>query len=203
MGGGRAMTTSSLIGSFGRRPELVAAADYWIHLEQVRPEDDSASLGEVAELVDAIWGTLPCGQEADPAAASEEPADPAAPPIDQAALAAIVRANFHLPALCSQNATGDYQTQIKVAIAHPGERYTLRLTNGKIGQTVTVEEELNRTIVVQDAASVTLDFPVLSGGSFAWRGSVWGSGGNGAGPEIVQAGRTLAWGEPVTGSLAI
>ena len=195
------MTTASAIASFVRRPIITPSADYWLHIEQVLPAGDSASKGEVAELVDAIWGTNPCLQPEDPAAATDQESEATAP-VDEAQFAAIVKDLFP-PRICGANVTGDYPTQIKVAIAHPGEDYTLRLTNGRITRTVTVEEQISRTIVVQNAASFDLDFPIVAGGTFAWRGSVWGNGGNGAGPKIVSSGRALAWGQPVTGTMTV
>jgi hypothetical protein len=196
------MTTASIIGSFVKQPAATPSAEYWVHIEQVLPPDDTASLGEVAELVDAIWGIDPCGQdEEQPATADQDQTTEATPPLTEAELAEIVRNQFR-PGLCGMNANGDYPTQIKVMVAHPGEPYTLRLTHGRLDTTVTVEEDISRTIVVDNAASVDLDFPVVSGGTFAWVGSVYGAAGNMSGPPITLTGRTLSWGQPLTGSIA-
>jgi len=195
------MTTASIIGSFVRPDQGDLSAGYWLHIEQVLPEDDTASLGEVAELVDEIWGTDPCNQAEEPAAETD-PTEEAKPPVSEEEFAEIIRREFN-PGLCGMNINGDYATQIKVAVSHPGERYTLRLTHGRIGKTVTVEEPLELTIVVKDAASVDLDFPVVSGGSFTWRGSVYGRAGNMTGPPITLSGRTLSWGQQLTGSIAV
>ena len=195
------MTTASVIGSFVK-PGSIVGAGYWLHIEQVLPEDDTASLGEVAELVDEIWGTDPCNQTEEPAAEQTTETGEAKPPVSEEKFAEIVRTQFRA-GLCGMNINGDYATQIKVAVSHPGERYTLRLTNGRIGKTVTVEEPLELTIVVKDAASVDLDFPVVSGGTFTWRGSVYGKSGNMTGPPISLSGRALSWGQPLTGSIAV
>ena len=195
------MTTASAITSFVR-PGSAVGAEYWVHIEQVLPPDDTASLGEVAELVDEIYGTSPCGAEEETTTANQaDPKKEVEPPLTEEQLAEIIRRQFR-PGLCGLNFNGDYPTQIKVAIAHPGEAYKLRLTNGRIDKTITVEEPIDRTIVVENAESVDLNFPVVSGGSFVWRGSVYGKTGNMTGPPITLTGRTLSWGQSLSGSIA-
>jgi len=186
----------SLIGSFVKLPAATTGAEYWLHIEQVLPEDDTASLGEVAELIDEIYQTNPCTQneavEPDTSNQATEKED-AKPPLTEAELAEIVMRQFR-PGLCGMTINGDYPTQIKVAVSHPGEPYTLRLTNGRIDKTVTIEDGFEKIITVKNASEVTLDFPVVSGGSFAWRGSVYGKNGNMTGPPITLSGRSLSWG---------
>jgi hypothetical protein len=192
--------SASLIGSFVRRP-VVPGAGYWLHIEQVLPEDDTASLGEVADLIDEIWGTSRCGEEeSESASVQQQEQTNTASPISEEEYAEIVRTQFR-PGLCGMNFNGDWPTQIKVAVSHPGEPYTLRLSNGRIVKTVAVDEAVSKIIVVDNAASVDLEFPALSGGSFTWRGSVYGQSGNMTGPPITLSGRTLSWGQICTGSI--
>jgi len=200
--------TSTITSFLKRQP---AEIEYWVHIEQVATDDNTASLGEVAELVDEIYGTDPCLKEGEtleetPDPATEEPPeeeteDPP-PPITEEDFADLIK-EFDLN-LCGVTFNGDCTVQVKVAISHPGDNYTLRVSNGEIGGTVTVYGELvSETIVIDNASSIELDFPVVSGATFEWYGSVYGSAGNMTGPQITLSGRTLSWDEEVTGSISM
>lgn len=190
---------SSLVASFVRRPAV--SAEYWLHIEQVLPEENTASLGDVADIIDAMFDTSPCSGP-DGAEPEDDPA-PEPVPVTVDEFAELVRKSFPQLAVCGVNANGDYAAQLKVAISHPGEQYTLRLTGGVIDKTTVVEEKFRQIITVKNAVSYQLEYPVTSAPSFAWRGSVTGPNGNMTGPDIVLDGGSISWQGIVTGSLLV
>ncbi len=207
---------TSLIISFINRP---LGGDYWIHVEQVLPDDSTATLGELAKLVDTLYGVNPCNTlgventlsidivDGENYLHEEEAVEETTEESDQAAKKQFfkdtVKSTFTLN-LCSTNVEGDYLTQVKIARSHADVDYKLNLTNGTVDSTVLVEEIFTKTYTVEKATGLQLDFPVISGAVFSWTTPVVvGGAGYRTAPDIILTGRTLSWDEPVTGALTV
>ena len=195
---------------------------YWVHIEQVLPDAATATLGEVASLVDTLYGIDPCNMYNGTASISATPINATAAEAEQShkditdPIARIAKINDEKTAFfqgriraiasmsfCSINGV-DYNTQIKVGLSHPGDHYKLILGNGKITRSVTVGAEFSRRYVLDRERSITLPFPVTGKRKFIWDPVVAGPYGYQHGPEItLTEGRVLSWDVDITGSMLV
>ncbi len=180
---------------------LVVSDDRYIRLELVE-EDLEATLGETAELIDAIFNISSCTPPEEDQPAEEEEIPEEIEPIEKEDFNELVQDNFGLN-ICLSTEGNDFAVQVRVIRSHLDEQYTLRLTNGQADLTTVKTEQIQQNIIVENSSGITLDYPVVSGAVFGWNGSVFNSQGNKPGPEITLEGNTLNWGEDITGTLSV
>ncbi len=188
------------------------ADEYWIRLEQVK-EDEAATLGEAAKLIDKVFDLNPCvepeedqtegsvsetvegGEGGEVVVETVETVFAPELPMQRDVFAEAIKEYFPME-MCKLDGAGNWVAQVKVIISTPGEQYTLRLDNGEILGTVIVEELVDKHLTVDEASGLTLDYPVVGGGTFAWNNSSTDQ------PEITLTGNTINWGKPISGSLS-
>lgn len=167
-----------------------AAIDHnWIRLVQTGLKPAQATIGETADLVDAVYHIDPCNPQA------------AAPPVDQQDFQALVKQEFDL-ALCDTDPDGSTHAQLQVILSDPATPYGLRLDqDAVIEQTVAVDEEVSLRLPIEDASSLVLPYPVTGGRPvFGWGGDrAYGPGGLIIAPDIDRDGNTLVFDYPLTG----
>ncbi|MGD9947515.1 MAG: hypothetical protein AB7U29_03435 [Desulfobulbus sp.] len=174
---------------------------YWLRLEQDPLEDDTATATDVASLINAVFAVDPCVDDGEEIAAKVEDVQQAialgtitVPDVVQTAAAEVLDL-----AICDQDADGSVQVDVKIIRSHIEEPYVLRVSGGELVQTVVVRQEVSRTFTVNEASSLTLDFPVLSGCSASWAGDAVSP--TGSLPVIERTGSTLWWKGKVSGTL--
>jgi len=155
---------------------------WWIRLEQEVIEDDSASLADAADLLDTLYNLDPCDD-----GTTEETADPDSTTTDET-VEAEVRS-----IVCQYDENGNIDVNLMVYRSSPVEEYTLALQGGAIKTVETVTATVTKNIRVENAASITLDAPVLGNFSASWSGTVYGSSGA-ITPTITRVGNTIDFG---------
>lgn len=176
-----------------------AAGRVWIRLEQEQDED-VASPGEVAAVVDEIYQLDPCEEEAAPDSAPE-PRQMRGPLTEEEA-EEIIKRQFQ-PGLCGQLTDGSWLALLRVYRSDPGVDYRLQIQGGSAGEAAEVSEQVDLWQQVDGQSELTLEKPVLGSFSASWNGAVVTSGGVAAGPPITRNGSTISWGVAVTGSLRL
>ena len=181
--------------------ELTPEDEYWLTIEQV-VEDERATVGFVADTIDALFDTTLCveSQDEEPAA-PEEPVTPDSFEDMDDVLDKIGEKTEVDMSACEMLRSGTYQTDLKIIRSHPDVPYTLRLSVGKIIETVLSSESVSINQNVKNESSVILPFPVQTGLRVSWLGQVIGKNGVITPPAIQALGNTLFWGVEVTGSL--
>lgn len=216
----------STLATFANKDSYGTDNEYWFHIEQVKPEDITPTLGDVATLVDSLFGVDTCSDYDDientPFNSEEDYSDIPDDIFRDANIAqkkAILdqeKAKFFLDQvklytdmnLCAVDAhTGDYKTQILVGRSHDDEDYTIIIVSGSVGITKVFRGNYSKTYDIDSLSSIDLPFPVVSltdnDTVFAFDNVVFGPYGYQTGPEITLSGRTLSWDGPITGSLFV
>jgi len=181
--------------------ELPPEDEYWLTIEQV-VEDEKATIGFVADTIDALFDTTICVESQD-----EEPTIPEEPvtpdsfeDMDEVLDKIAEKTEVDMSA-CEMLRSGTYQTDLKIIRSHPDVPYTLRLSVGKIIKTVLSSEQVSINQNVKNESSIILPFPVQAGLRVSWLGQVIGKNGVITPPAIQALGNTLFWGVEATGSL--
>ncbi len=122
---------------------------YWIRIEPVGQEPETATVSQAAGLLDALYQIDPC-TAGEPQGELVEPED----------FAPTVAAAIDL-AYCRQAYDGSVEMQIRVIRSHLAEPYRLQLQGGELIRTLRVSEQVTRTLEI--SGQTTLDYPVVSG----------------------------------------
>lgn len=200
--------TETLVISFQAAPGDVGAAEsWWLRIVPEQAEPDTASVSEVAGLIDDIYGLEPCNPNLDQQGGKGQEVDPETgrdkPPVEEDEFRAKVAQHMDFLA-CQVNDRGDYETRARIYRSHPAEPYKLIvLGGGDVVRTVKVQEQVTVSATLDNQDSLDLEMPVLSGFSAAWQGRVYirAGAGSGHGVEITRRGSTLSFSQVVTGRL--
>ena len=209
---------------FSKSRSSGSAAEFWIHVEQVKAESETPTLGEVAELVNSLLGVDPCDKYVDvittPFNEEEDYSDIPDDIFKDAAIAqrkaskVQEKAAFFLSKvqeyakfdMCSiDSSTGDYETQLKVGRSHQTEEYSLLILDGRVTKTVEIREIFSKDYEIEKGYSIDLPFPIINdvNNSFSFENVVYGPFGPETSPDVTITGRTLSWEGPVTGTLSV
>lgn len=150
-------------------------------------EDETATVGEAAELVDAIFDIELC----DPPPEEDEPKEP----VPEEDFEEIVTEKFDMN-LCYINDGFDYLTHVIVDRSDDTVPYTLRITNGKLGDTVVTSEEISEHIEVNSQTYVDLKYHPVGEVETSWGDSSTDT------PKITVTGKRLSWEGEATGSIS-
>ncbi len=198
--------TETLVILFQAASEAVGAAEsWWLRIVPEKEGPDTASVSEVAGLIDDLYGLGPCNPDLDQHGGQGQEVDPETgrdkPPVEEAEFRAKVAQHMDFLA-CQVNDRGDYEARARIYRSHPAEPYKLIvLGGGEVVRTVKVQDDVTVEVTVDNQASLDLEMPVLSGFSASWSGRVHTSAGPAPGPEISLRGSTLSFGQVVTGRL--
>ena len=138
------MPTSEIQVAFTNQPADAGDSEntvdtYWVRISQAEQKEVSPSMGSVANLIDSIYGYHPDAADSiydrPEAIVNIEGNAPEDNLARQRFYWDKVREYANL-GLCDVEPSGDYNTQITVELSHAEGDYNLRLTNGKITQTV-------------------------------------------------------------------
>ena len=163
----------------------------WLRFQQPDLENDTATVSETADLLDALYSLDPCSETE---TTTEEDVDLAEAAATTLSLAA-----------CLKEYDGSVNLALRVYRSHPNQPYTLRVSGGAVvGLAQTIQTEAALTITVEQATSHTLDIPIRGDLQASWLGTVGGgSGGQVDPPKIEHQGNTLYWQGRITGTLQI
>ncbi len=126
--------------------------EYFITLEQVKAEDDTLTLAEAADLIDAAYDIDPCEDEDED---SDEDEDEEITDEDVQEFIDYIQGNLDL-SVCELDEDGSYETEIKVYRSHLSLPYVLRLTAGEVISTVTETETVSESIDCDGQSYATL-----------------------------------------------
>jgi len=168
--------------------------EYWLRIEQDK-EEDLITVGEVAEVLDALYDLNPCYGEP-----TNSEAEPSEPPTEEK-LVEVAKVQLDLEE-CRRLKSGMYTALVNIYRSHPNEPYVLYVDVGAIKSTITVTKEIVVQVTINGISSLKLDFPIKSNLSASWIGSVYNNSGLISPPIIKEIyGNTLFWEKPVTGFL--
>lgn len=176
---------------------IVKKSEYWIKLELVENED-TATLGETAELLDSIYELNPCTESVNNELVVE---DEKPEPLTLQDFEAIVRNQFKIN-MCNANFNNDYIAQIKVFKSHRDVPYTLKFDNGELKSSTFKQELVTENLVVENATSVTLSYTLVGNLTHSLNNYV-NTDNNTTAPNIVIDGSTISWDVPITASFTV
>jgi len=157
---------------------------WWIRLEQEAIEDDSATVTEAANLIDTLYGLSAC-EATDGLTVITDPDTDTTDEVVETTISSVA---------CSYDQDANIDLQLRVYRSDPSEEYVLRLQGGAIRSVETISSTITSRIAVKNAASITLDAPVLGDFSAVWGGgAAIGSDGLFT-PTITRVGNTLDFG---------
>ena len=159
----------------------VASDSWWLRLVQLGVEDDTATLADAADLIDTLYSIDACTEDT---TATEDP--------DTTTTDAVVETEVRR-VVCSYDDQANVDVQLHVIRSHPSAPYRLALQGGDLKTVETITEITTQTIVIEDADSITLDYPVLGEFSSSWAGAVYGASGS-ISPPIRRNGNTISFG---------
>lgn len=162
---------------------------WWVRLEQIPVTTDVATVGETADLLDALYQMDPC-TEVETTDETEE--------LTTEDVAAAASETLTLAA-CDIDADGSCEVQIKVIRSHQTEPYRLHVAGGSVVEAVVVNEEIRQNIAVSGATETTLDYPVMGAFDASWQSDLVTP--SGRSPAINRNGNVLYWQESATGTL--
>ena len=199
------MSATLVIPFRARKGPVLPGESWWLRIVPVELEPDTASVSEVADLLDDLYGLEPCNPDLDQQGGKGQEVDPATgkdkPPVEEDEFRAKVAEHLDFLA-CQVNDRGDYEAQVKIYRSHPSEPYKLVvLGGGEVVQTIKIQEEVTVAATVDKQWSLDLGMPVLSGMSATWGGTVYTDAGPEPGPEITVNGSVLSFGAEVTGRI--
>lgn len=186
-----------------------SGSEYWMRLEQIVPEDDIATTGDIAELVDELYKIDPCISAADPG--NDEPeVKTSSLTFDDIINAARKKWNV---AECNRRLSGEYTAKLKIIYSHPDDpepRYKFTVTIGTVDSIIRTAEEITLTINVKDQAEYQIEYPIshpietLWPGKAKWLGAVYNEQ-TGAIPQpaISGKGNVMSWGIECTGTIIV
>lgn len=122
---------------------------YWIRIEPVGQEPETATVSDAANLLDALYQIDPCTESEDQGQL-----------VEQEDYAPTVAATIDL-SYCDQEYDGSVEMDIRIIRSHLAESYRLQLQGGELIQTLQVSEQVTRTLEI--SGQTTLDYPVVSG----------------------------------------
>ncbi len=178
------------------------AEEVWIRLEHHEPEsaaDAGTGVADAADLVDAIFDTDPCDsrytkEEEEPA---EDPAEESQEPPGDEEIARAMKKTFDL-ALCDIDLySGTVRSTVHLYQSHPGTPYRLQIEGGTIVSQRRITEQESRFVDVKEAASISLDKPLLE------CTPSWDVCSVTPQPPITRSGTTLFWGVKCSGRIAV
>lgn len=181
---------------------------WWLRVEEVSTQP-GATLQKAAEVIDALFSLNPCADQSGPGdvtGGEETTVDfetgELLPPIEYEDALSIFAFILDILVCIIDPATHNFSTEIKVIRSHPDEPYKLIIDNGTIGEPTRMQMDVTSHIVVNHAASVQLEWPVVvSHAPFAWRGPVYDADGVCAAPQIEISGTSLYFGKEVSGAI--
>ena len=157
----------------------------WIRLEQEQ-EEVTATVEEVAQLVDASFGVTSCGEtELDPEEIPEEKEDPTEEEFNEA-----VKTIFPMLS-CDKYIDGTWEAKVKVWKNEPDVEHILKCVDGEVTSSNDVDVDISENLEVDSSTYVVLDKPVIAEKSFAWSGAVVST--TGLRPTIKRTGNVLHW----------
>jgi len=174
--------------------ELTPEDGYWLIIEQV-VEDEKATIGFVADTIDALFDTSLCVES------EEEPVTTASFKDMDEVLDKISEKTEVDMSACEMLRMGTYRTDLKIVRSHPDIPYTLKLSVGEIIETVLISEAKSINQNVEFLSSIILPFPVQSDLRCSWLGLVISKNGAIDPPAIQAIGNTLFWGVEATGTI--
>ena len=157
------------------------AVSWWLRLVQLGIEDDTATQDDAAELIDTLYSLDACTEDT---TASEDPDSDTTDEVVETEVRRLV---------CSYDDQANIDVQMRIIRSHPSAPYRLALQGGELKTVETINETTTQTIVLEDADSITLDYPVLGGFAASWAGAVYGESGR-IDPPIKRNGNTLSFG---------
>lgn len=156
---------------------------WWARLEQEDVADDTATVSDAADLLDTLYGLDACDDST-----TEETEDVSAETVTETVEATVSAVS------CLYDADGNVDVVVRVIRSRQDADYRLRLTGGILKTTETVRETITKKATLEDASSLTLDYPVIDGYSAEWQGSVYAKSGVITEPNITRTGNTLDFG---------
>lgn len=158
-----------------------AVDPWWVRLVQLGIEDDTATLADAADLIDTLYSIDACTKDT---TAADDP--------DSDTTDAVVETEVRR-VVCSYDDQANIDVQMHIIRSNPSSPYRLDLQGGELKTVETITETTTQTIVIDDTASITLDYPVLGEFSASWAGAVYGASGR-ITPPIHRNGSTLSFG---------
>ncbi len=180
------MSTATLPINRTRPEPVTVSSDHWIRLEEI--EEPPLTVSEAANLIDEVFDIDPCDPDIQMAKPKEEDSAPTEEEFEDA-----VKEEFDL-ALCKMDLFGGGHIKVKITQSHPENPYKLRISFGRIGDTIRKAEMISFTTKVENATQVELESPCAGNDSFNWLTSTK--------PQpIKRTGNTLHWEYPATGTI--
>lgn len=131
----------------------------WIDLRQEVITEDTATHGETADLLDALFSINPC--------VVNEPEPIPVPEITRDEFTDIV-AQEYVPRVCDVNANNDYLVYLRLYLSDLSAPYKLVYSNGTSDNEVLTTDDINVKLIVDNASSVSLPFPADSDINYEW-----------------------------------
>lgn len=181
--------------NFDNKKYVSQSSEYWLKLELVE-EKDTATLGEVAELLDAIYEINPCEDKTEDSLVIEEQKSE---PITLERLQELVKNQFKLN-MCNANFNNDYIAKVKVFRSHKTLPYVLKFDNGEIKSTTFTQEQITENLTVENATSVTLSY-TLAGNLYTTLNNYVFTTDKITTPILKIDGSTISWDVPITASI--
>jgi hypothetical protein len=144
----------------------VASDSWWLRLVQLGVADDTATLADAAELIDTLYSIDACTEDT---TSTEDP--------DTTTTDAVVETEVRR-LVCSYDDQANIDVQMHIIRSHPSAPYRLALQGGDLKTVETITEITTQTIILEDADSITLEYPVLGDFSASWSGAVYGASGS-------------------------
>lgn len=169
-----------------------ATDPWWVRLEQEDLPDDTATLDDAANLLDTLYNLDACAEEEEP---TETVTDPSADDVDETVEITVDRM------ACKFDADGNVDVTLRVIRSRQDAPYKLVLSGGTLLTTETITEPYSQTILVENASSITLDYPVIGDFQAAWTGAVYSTQGVSG---LQRTGNTIDFGGDVSsGSIIV
>lgn len=157
----------------------------WVHLEQEGLEDDIATVEDTADLLDDIYNIDACSEE-------DTATEPSVEDVDESA------AKVFDYSICASDYEGNIEVRVRVVRSNNTLPYKIYVSDGEILSTEVTTEEIKSEIVVTSTTSITLDYPVIYGGSFFWLSDLVSKGST----EIKRNGSVLYWDAEASGTIS-
>ena len=157
----------------------------WVRLEQEGLEDDIATVEDTADLLDDIYNIDACSEE-------DTATEPTVEDVDESAT------KIFDYSICSSDYDGNIEVRVRVIRSNNTLPYKIYVSDGEILSTELVTEEIKSEVAVTSATSITLDYPIIYGGSFSWLSDLVSSGS----AEIKRNGSVLYWDAEASGTIS-
>ena len=186
---------NSLVAAYGLAD--MAASSYWLKLEQDGQESDAATIGEAADLLDALYDRDPC--EGDPTGGEEpeEDEDGLKEPVDPEEFWEKVQEQLEFSVCDDEN--GCDTLLLRVYRSHVDEPYKLVFDNGTLAQTSQKTSSAKQAVSINGENYADLNYPVAGNLQYQWSSL---SGGL-TPPKPVVDGARIKFGRTVTGQIRL